>query len=546
MKKLLLTTLGCATMLSAVAASPTMTNVWEDSHDGIVSTDAVNYNNPIAVSSNGEVYATGLFTEEFEFAGCELMPIATSSYILKYNADGSKSWGVAIAGSATITDTDIDASGNLYVAGTFADVVSFGSTDDNIVEKEGQKASDGSYYSKQNSSFIAKYDATGALQGVETFVPTYHPSLAAMVDLLYYPEDGDVFFHINKIDVEGAKVYCSATYTGETTKNSASFLGGVYDMEGWGIFYMDIESGAVFDINTNLSDCSIAASVALTTEFDPVAGVGVISSAFAVADDNVYAAFTCANNVTLTIGSETKDYSYATIDADGYVEYGYLVAAIDKATGTSSAIESYTTKSNATTVNNYVSDMQVSGDNVVVIGTFQNTLPFDADITATGDNDVFVAGLNASNLRLEWNAVSGAVEGVNNKEVANSAVVYHDYLWLNTAIGGNYGGVESTKSYFVELSDAASFTIADPNIDEVAINGKYIAIASTSVGDNVSNVFALYEDEYSAIDDIEVDNNINCPVKYYNLQGIEVDGKNMPAGLYILKQGDKTDKVIVK
>lgn len=546
MKKFLLSTLGITVALSAVA-TPTMSKKWENSQNGIVSSEAVNYNTPIAVSDNGDVYTTGLFTEAFEFADNELMPIATSSYILKYGVDGSEIWGIAIAGSATIVDTDIDAAGNLYVAGTFADVVSFGSTDDNTIEKEGQKASDNSYYTKQNSSFIAKYNAAGILQEVATFVPTYHPSLASLVDMLYYPMDGDITFHINKIDVVGDKVYCSATYTGETTKDSATFLGGVYDMEGWGFYYMDIESGAVFNLNTNLSDCNVIASVKLTNEFDPVAGMGVRSSTFAVSDSNIYAAFTCANDVTFTIGNEATDYSYATIDADEYVEYGYLIAAIDKATGESIATKSYTTKSSATTVNHFVSDILVSGDNVAVIGTFQNTLPFDANITATGDNDVFVAGLNATDLNSNWNAVSGWAEGDNNKEVACSSDIYHNYIWVNTTTGGNFGGVEYVNSYFVELSDAAAFTLSSPIVTDVAINGKYIALATTCTNtDSVTNVFALFEDENSAICDIEIDYDFNQTVKYYNLQGIEISKENLSSGLYISKQGNKTTKVVIK
>ena len=50
-----------------------------------------------------------------------------------------KSGGVALAGAATIKAITTDASGNVYIAGNFADVVEFGSTDGNAVEKEGMK-----------------------------------------------------------------------------------------------------------------------------------------------------------------------------------------------------------------------------------------------------------------------------------------------------------------------------------------------------------------------------------------------------------------------
>lgn len=546
MKKFLLSMLGMAAIVSANASSgPVLSTIWEDDRYDLVSIESVNHNTPIAVTAAGDVYATGVFTDAFEFAGSELTPIAESSYILKYAADGTEVWGVAIAGAATVTSVAADADGKLYVAGTFADVVSFGSTDDKAVEKEGMKASDGSYYEKQNSSFIAIYNADGTIAGVDTFVPTYHPSLADMVDLLYYPSDGDVFFHINKIAVDGGKVYCSADFTGSITKGDASFVGGTYDMEGWGFYYMDIEAGAVFSINSDFSGCNVLASVKLTTDFDPVAGVGVLSSSFTVAEDAVYAAFTCMNDVTLTIGTETKDCSYAKIDDDGYVEVGYIVAAVDKTTGASKAIKEFTTKTSSTTVNDIVSDMQMSGNNVVVIGTFQNTLPFDADITAVGDNDVFVSTLDTT-LGVVMNATSGVAEESNKKEVAISTAVYHNSLWVNTTIGGNYGGVDAVNSYMVELSQNPSFETISPVVNAVAVNGSYVALAATAVSDNVANVFALFKDELSAICNVEIDTDSNLPVKYYNLQGVEVVGENLPAGLYISKQGEKTEKIIVK
>lgn len=48
----------------------------------------------------------------------------------------------------------------------------------------------------------------------------------------------------------------------------------------------------------------------------------------------------------------------------------------------------------------------------------------------------------------------------------------------------------------------------------------------------------------SGIDNIEAAD--NAPVEYYNLQGIKMASDNLPAGLYITKQGNKVAKVIVK
>ena len=42
----------------------------------------------------------------------------------------------------------------------------------------------------------------------------------------------------------------------------------------------------------------------------------------------------------------------------------------------------------------------------------------------------------------------------------------------------------------------------------------------------------------------EIDNS-EAPVEYYNLQGIRVDAENIVPGFYIVRQGEKTQKVFI-
>lgn len=48
----------------------------------------------------------------------------------------------------------------------------------------------------------------------------------------------------------------------------------------------------------------------------------------------------------------------------------------------------------------------------------------------------------------------------------------------------------------------------------------------------------------AGIGDIEIDNS-DAPVEYYNLQGIRVDAENIVPGFYIVRQGEKTQKVFI-
>lgn len=50
----------------------------------------------------------------------------------------------------------------------------------------------------------------------------------------------------------------------------------------------------------------------------------------------------------------------------------------------------------------------------------------------------------------------------------------------------------------------------------------------------------------SGVNDITVNSDSNAPVRYYNLQGIEMPADNLPAGIYIRRQGNASQKVVVK
>ncbi len=53
------------------------------------------------------------------------------------------------------------------------------------------------------------------------------------------------------------------------------------------------------------------------------------------------------------------------------------------------------------------------------------------------------------------------------------------------------------------------------------------------------------EKSVTSINAIELDNNTDTTVEYYNLQGMRVSGNNMPSGIYIRRQGNETKKIFV-
>ncbi|MDE6395669.1 MAG: hypothetical protein K2K84_00185, partial [Muribaculaceae bacterium] len=82
-------------------------------------------------------------------------------------------------------------------------------------------------------------------------------------------------------------------------------------------------------------------------------------------------------------------------------------------------------------------------------------------------------------------------------------------------------------------------------------NGKEGACLLTYKCNNGLGVYAIGEEGWNdpateGVNDILADEDSNAPVKYFNLNGVAVDGNNLPAGLYITRQGSKVNKVVVK
>ena len=259
MKKTFITILFSSAVAVSSAAVPALSSA--GSRTVNIPLEASHPSNPVAVDRKGDIIVTGVFEQDFSFNGSPLEAIGSSAYILKYNQDLSEAWGVALVGASTITAIDTDSEGNIYVAGTFADEVEFGTTFGYPIIKEGMMV-DYAYTMKENASFIAKYTPDGRVLAVESFVPEYLPALVETG--MYFPEDGDVYFAINHLEVDGDRVYASALYTGTTKHGDVDFDGSYYDAWGGGFYFMDMRSASVFSLSTaDLSGCRKDANFAI-------------------------------------------------------------------------------------------------------------------------------------------------------------------------------------------------------------------------------------------------------------------------------------------
>lgn len=553
MKKLLLSIIGAASLMTVNAAvPPTTTPVWTNTIYSVANAEDVNYSAKMAFTASGETYVAGIVSGEgFRFCPNMVEPVGVSSYVAKYDAIGVSAWAVTIKGAATVTAITTDAQGDVYVAGTLADKVTFESTDGtNVIEVEGCKDEYGDYTTDQKAAFIAKYDANGALKAVNTFVPSILPEIKTAMDLamstiFFYIYDNYASFNIKDIEVVGEKLIVGATFGGTTTVGDVEFKGAYQNEEGW--LFVDLANSAVFSLDTaTLSTPNVVFSTSVKGG-ETSNGASTTSVAFDVNDGVLYASAIVSGEQDITLGStsETKEYS----NNEGVVEYATIVAAInlsDKSVKASKVYTNTTDNSNKDEVNKVIAE----GGKVYVGGLAHSALAFDNAKEVKGHGDLYIASLNANDLAVNWTALSGVEEGsgTDNGEVFVNMISFGDNLVVAgyTEKLSDRTPIEGISAYVDKADGVFSLSEEDKVVKSaLEANGAFVGAAVYTIAENVANItYSVAKLEGSAIESVEAEN--NAAVKYYNLQGVEVAGENMPAGIYVCKKGNKVAKVLVK
>ncbi len=104
----------------------------------------------------------------------------------------------------------------------------------------------------------------------------------------------------------------------------------------------------------------------------------------------------------------------------------------------------------------------------------------------------------------------------------------------------NFGAADATA--LIELDKEYDLVAGGSDVFPAA--EMTIKAARLVIADDWKSAKLTLLSEPAAINDIVVDS--NEAVEYYNLQGVKVSADELPAGLYIAKQGAKTSKVLVK
>lgn len=540
MKKLLLSFAAACAVTAASAAVADLTKVWEKPVENAYKSTAKAWNAPVAVDAAGNVIATGAFTEDLTIAGATLEAVGTSAYVVKYDKAGTAAWAVAFTGAATITAIDTDADGNIYIAGTFADEVSFGTTSGTPVVKEGMKVED-AFTAEQNASFIAKYSAAGVLATVETFVPEIQPNLAALLedweaDPAYFYLDGDVRFYISDLKIANNKIYVGATFTGITKIGDKTFDAGYVCYLGF--MYQDNLKATVYSLDSdNLGNCNQIVMVGDDSENgDFVMDTNSASSIkFDVNGSNLFVSVVATGNLK---------YNNETIEAqnipgetkEGDMAYVFINTLFTNDTMTAQSV----TVGNASKHSNNISNVFINDGKAIVVGkSGQTTVTIEVEgdeekRIATETRNIFVNSISfgselTDNIKtLTIDPKDSYFSGISSSALLPGGEVYINFLDNEVA----------TSYVFANDAFAPATTVADAV--GVAAAGSYVAFSK--IGETGA-VFSLYNDaKATGIADIVADE--NAEAEYFNLQGVRV--ANPENGLYIVRRGTTVTKEVIR
>lgn len=368
---------------------------WTAKVTGVSTIDELYLQAPVCVDQAGSTYTTGQFTQPITIGSTTLEPIANSAYLAKYNADGTAAWAIGLSGAATITSVTTDENNNVYIAGTFADVVKVGSTDGKTQEIKGAENE-----TNKTASFIAAYNANGELQAVRPFLAQVNEEVANSG--MYFQESGFPYLNINHIEVSNGKIYASATHTGDVNFDQDSWQGSYI----WGM--LDMECGGIFSLNAkDLKESTSVAYIGTDTK-SPDAQMGLENLGFTVDNETVYLCFVGIGKVQYDAAGKSETIELA-FDGNGFNEHAYIVSAIKD--GSVSTKVYHAPAHSEQAAYNRIGALKADDKNLYIGGTFFQQLAFDNAQTHTDGTDLFVAALNRETLELQWSHVSGLSEG---------------------------------------------------------------------------------------------------------------------------------------
>lgn len=493
---------------------------------------------PMAITSEGNVVVTSTMINGQSLGSF----VAMSSPELS----NTPTWKVDIKGGSIINAILADQAGGVYIGGDFNEKITFGG-----ITLTGKKSD----YAEKTNAFVAHISKEGKVLAAYAFVST--PNAEMVEKFSTYSQGDKVYCKLNSLAIADGKLYAGLIFTDvlSNAAGDAKVTSGTWNINGWGVGsdadFVAVELDAetmqaksfpvVFGGNGNYTDASY---MGIDTKSAKMASDG--SNLYLVASVNGY-----CSKAALQVNGEVKDEP--SFKSAGGIN-AFYVSSINLSNNTSSTKVydgKYGWVSGASSlVEPGVASLTVKGDDLYIGGSFIQTFPFDTNVKAVGNTDIFFVSLKKSDLSVQ----KAFASGYNEKSAGND----NEEKFSGFAIDGTqlsvYGGVASRLDVYSPstlstplnfTADMASATGLTAGSAEqyttgavLSADGKY-TYTSLLNADQTSVSYQYTENTSNGVQQLVVDK-ADKDNAVYNLQGMKLRAPQK--GLNII--GGK--KVVIK
>lgn len=477
---------------------------------------------PMAITSEGNVVVTST-----QISGKSL-----SSFVAMSSPELTNTpiWKVDIKGGSIVHAIIADNEGGAYIGGDFNEKITLGGI--TLTGKKSENA-------EKTNAFVAHINKEGKVLAAYAFVSTPNAEMVEKFDT--YSQGDKVYCKLNSLAFADGKLYAGLIFTDvlSNAAGDAKVTSGTWNMSGWGMgvgsdadftaVELDAETmqaksfPVVFGGKGNYTDSSY---MGIDAKSAKMASDG--SNLYIVASVNGY-----YSKAVLQVNGEVKDepsFSYA-----GGIN-AFYVASVNLSNNTTAAKVydgKYGWVSGASSlVEPGVASLTVKGDDLHIAGSFIQNFPFDTNVKAVGNTDIFFTSLKKNDLSVEKALASGYDEkaaGDDNDEKFSGYAVHGNQLSV-------YGAVVSRPDVYSPFTlstplcftaDLATATSLEAGSAEQyttgivqTVDGKY-TYSSLLSADLTSVAYQFTADETTSIKNLAVDK-LNKNTGAYNLQGMKL------------------------
>lgn len=477
---------------------------------------------PMAITSEGNVVVTST-----QISGQSL-----SSFVAMSSPELTNTpiWKVDIKGGSIVHAIIADNEGGAYIGGDFNEKITLGGI--TLTGKKSENA-------EKTNAFVAHINKEGKVLAAYAFVSTPNAEMVEKFDT--YSQGDKVYCKLNSLAFAEGKLYAGLIFTDvlSNAAGDAKVTSGTWNMSGWG---MGVGSDADF------AAVELDAETMQAKSFPVVfGGKGNYTDSSYMGIDAKSAKMASDGSNLYIVASVNGYYSKAVLQVDGEVKdepsfsyaggiNAFYVASVNLSNNTTAAKVydgKYGWVSGASSlVEPGVASLTVKGDDLHIAGSFIQNFPFDTNVKAVGNTDIFFTSLKKNDLSVEKALASSYDEkaaGDDNDEKFSGYAVHGNQLSV-------YGAVVSRPDVYspftlstplcftADLATATSLEAGSAEQYTTGIvqtaDGKY-TYSSLLSADQTSVAYQFTADETTSIKNLAVDK-LNKNTGVYNLQGMKL------------------------